>query len=366
MKVLFASGSMQGGGAERVTATLANELVNRGIDITILIVCGESAYKLDNRIDFVRLYGESEITSAFLNKLLRRFTFYFRLISRLNYLKPDVIVPVHGGGWNALFVIFGKILGIKVVAAEHIAHTAKPSGSRLIRWFEKRYVYQWGDALVVISRFDERFYSHYIKNVFRIPNPIEFEPIKKVEKRQNLILAAGRLNAWYHKGFDNLLIVFSKVAGQFPDWRLQIAGTGEVGEIHLRSLAKELEIEKKVDFLGFRDDINNVMQSSSIFVLSSRFEGFGMVLLEAMSQGCACISFDCEAGPSDIIENNVDGLLIENQNNEVMANALSSLMHDEQTRLRLSTGACAKAASYSPSLVVAKWIVLFKSLGMAV
>lgn len=360
MKVLFASGSMQGGGAERVVSLLANDFVERGWDVSILVVRSGSVYPLDNRVRLVRVFQEPEITAAIGNKILRRFNYLPRLIARVREEKPDVIVPVHGDGWNGLFILVGKLLGVKVIAAEHTSHTA--GRLSIPRWIERYMVYRLADQVTVLTQFDFYYYRRFIRKLTWLPNPLGFRPLMAFTARAPVLLAAGRLNSWSSKGFDNLLRVFATVSSNRPEWRLQIAGSGDEGKSYLAQLANDLGVGAKVEFLGFQNDIDRVMQQASIFVLSSRFEGFGMVLAEAMSQGCACISFDCEAGPAEIITDEVDGLLVPNQDHAALGAALDRLMADEGLRLRLATAGLAKVEQFSLRTIGQKWLDMFRTM----
>ena len=294
MKIVFASGNMKGGGAERAVSILANEMVARGLDVSILVVRGGSAYDLDQRVRLSPLYEEAEFKSSVSNKIGRRLVYFWRVIDLLRAERPDVIIPVHGGGWNGKYVLFAKLLGIPVIAVEQISHKVK--SHEVVRWLERRVVYRLADAITVLTGADLAYYGAYLPRVRVLPNPVVFAICNERLSRNKTILAAGRLNSWHHKGFDNLLTVFARVAPKHADWRLEIAGAGDDGLRHLTQLAAELGIADRVGFLGFRKDIDRFMRESSIFVLSSRYEGFGNVLAEAMSQGCACVSFDCEFG----------------------------------------------------------------------
>jgi len=358
VKILFASGTMGGGGAERVVSILANEFVARGLEVSILVVWGNSVYELDPRIRLLKLYEEAEFKSSVSNKIARRLVYYPRLVGRLRAERPDIIIPVHGGGWNGKLVLLAKLLGIRVIAAEHINHRVK--SGEVLRQLERRMAYRLADALTVLTRSDFAHYNAYLPRVHLLPNPVGFPIISHRPTRSRTVLAAGRLNSWHHKGFDNLLQVFAMVAPMHTEWRLQIAGTGDDGLRYLTQLAQELGIANRVDFLGFRKDIDRLMRESSIFVVSSRYEGFSMVLVEAMSQGCACVSFDCESGPSDIIHHEVDGLLIRDQDNLAMSAALDQLMSDKALRERLSTAALQKARKFAADAIVDRWLDLLK------
>lgn len=362
MKILFASGSMQGAGAERVVSLLANQFVAQGIEVSVLVVRGESVYELDEKVKLIQIYQDTDITSNLMNKVLRRFNYLPRLIACVRKEKPDLLIPVHGGGWNGLFVLIAKLLGIKVVAAEHTNYTVRRYG--VLRWIERHLIYKLADVVTVLTQFDFEYYKKFLKNLIILTNPISFQPVLSITERGLVILAAGRLDSWAPKGFDNLLKVFSVVARTHPDWILQIAGAGGEGKDYLTKLATQLHIVDKVIFLGFQKEIDRVMRSASIFVLSSRFEGFGMVLAEAMSQGCACISFDCPAGPAEIITDGVDGVLVENQNNDAMARELERLMADGALRQRLAGAGLTKVDQFSIEVISAKWFSLFRELGL--
>jgi hypothetical protein len=125
MKILFASGNMQGGGAQRFVSILANELVARDFNVSILVVRGDSDYELDPRVRLLPLYEEAAFKLSVSNKIARRLAYFPRLIGCLRAERPDAIIPVHGGGWNGKFVLFAKLLAIRVIVSEQISHTAR-------------------------------------------------------------------------------------------------------------------------------------------------------------------------------------------------------------------------------------------------
>lgn len=360
MKVLFASGTMGGGGAERVVSILANEFVTRGLEVSILVVRGPSVYPLDSRVRLLPLYHEEEFTGTIVNKILRRFIYLYRLLTTLRAESPDVVIPVHGGGWNGLFVLLGKALGKKVIASEHTSYSVL-AGQPLC-WFERHFFYRLADTLTVLTETDYNYYSGFLNNVEVLPNPLGFPIYDLMSVRENTVLAAGELDRWYGKGLDILLSAFAIIAPKYPSWCLQIAGTGSGGRAYLENLAETLGVTSQVNFLGFKNDIDLTMRTSAVFALCSRYEGFGMVLLEAMSQGCACVSLDCSAGPVEMIDHQIDGLLVPAQDVTKLAETLEHLILDETLRDRLSTAARLKAAQFAASRITEKWFQLFRSL----
>src|SRR5690606_21613345 len=138
--------------------------------------------------------------------------------------------------------------------------------------------------------------------VYVMPNPCTYNAyVEDVRKREKVILTVGALDRYHHKGFDNLIPLIAPVLKKHKDWKLKLVGGGSKGVELLKSLTKLHTIESQVIFEGFSNDVSQIMRTSEIYVMPSRFEGLPMVLLEAMSQGMACIAFDCVSGPSDII-----------------------------------------------------------------
>lgn len=363
IRILFASGTMSGGGAERVVSSLANHFAALGYQVDILVVRGVSIYPLDPRVRLTPVFSEAEIQASLWNKVWRRLAYFPRLLGLLKRYRPDVVIPVHGGGWNGQFVFMCWLLGIKVIAAEHISWTV--GRKRFGRWIERHVVYRIADALAVLTDADKAYYQQFLPRVVKIPNPVSFAPpdIDRPGSRTCTILAAGRLDSWHHKGFDSLIAVFAQVAAQRPHWRLQIAGAGSTGMAYLQSLAVQHGVADKVDFLGFRQDLAALFGESGIFVLSSRYEGFGMVLLEAMSQGCPCVSYDCPSGPADMIDDGHNGLLVRDQDEAGLAAAIVRLIDDVDLRAALGGAAIEKAGLYRVEAIGERWLELMRAIG---
>ena len=254
---------------------------------------------------------------------------------------------------NRNIIFISKLLNLPVIVSEHTNHKADMN---LLSWIERRWIYKLANAVTVITHYDYDYYSKFLKNIHIVPNPVSFEPVEYIKRREKIILASGGLNRWKIKGFDTLLKVYANVVKIYPDWKLQIAGSGDDGFTYLKELAKELGIEDNVEFLGFCSDLDTVMQKVSIFVLSSRYEGFSMVLAEAMSQGCACVSFDCVSGPGEIIKNGVDGILVEDQNVQKMQEAICRLIEDDVLRRNLAMNAIKDVQRFSIQKISNKWV----------
>ena len=223
-------------------------------------------------------------------------------------------------------------------------------------------MYRFPDAITILTKFDLSFFKNKNKNVVVMPNPCSFSPIGNINStREKVILAVGNLNRYHHKGFDNLMNIVSETLKQNIDWKLKIVGDGDIGKSLLMNEAKRLGIENQIILTGFRADVKDIMASSEIFILSSRHEGLPMVLIEAVSQGMACISYDCISGPSDIIENNVNGILVSDQNIEEMTAKLNELVIDKNLRESLRIRTIGSLDKFSMENVGEKWTKLFHS-----
>jgi glycosyltransferase involved in cell wall biosynthesis len=167
-----------------------------------------------------------------------------------------------------------------------------------------------------------------------------------------VVVAAGRLST--QKGFDLLLAAWEPVAAARPGWQLRIYGRG-----HLRD-SLEATIAARgpgaaVSLMGVTHDIGSALAGGSVFVLSSRHEGFGMVLIEAMSKGLAVVSFDCPHGPADIIDDGRDGLLVPAGDVEALSAALLRVIDDEALRRRLGAAGVESAQRYDRTEITARW-----------
>ena len=195
-------------------------------------------------------------------------------------------------------------------------------------------------------------------HVYVIPNPVRKIDSKYAPLVNKKIISVGRLD--YQKGFDNLIQGFAVLHSKYPDWELNIYGDGSLRE-NLQKQIDRLELSNTVHLCGRTNNIDSKLDESSLFVLSSRFEGFPMVLVEAMSHGLPCVSYDCPNGPSDIIQNGHNGLLVENQNLSALIHAIETLINDPVERKRLGHNAPESISSFSEETIVQKWHELFVS-----
>lgn len=297
-KILFVISSLRAGGAERVLVTLCNYLCNK-FDITILTFDDElSFYPLDGRIFVDRLnFGVDDF--GFFGNLKKR---YLKIKALRKIFKTDNYNAVISFIDNSnILCSLAKIgLNTKLIISEHSNHLLLKSKFWQIL---RRLSYPFANALVVLSKFDYDFYT-FVKNKKIIYNPLSID-IKKDQNKENIILGIGRLEEV--KNFELFINSIALIKDKINNYEIIIAGEGSQKE-KLINLAKELGVNIK--FIGSVKDVCSLYDRAKIVVISSNAEGFPNVLIEAMARGCLVISTNCLTGPSEMIENNKNGILV--------------------------------------------------------
>lgn len=212
------------------------------------------------------------------------------------------------------------------------------------------------DKLVVLTTQDKAQWERTHKNIFQIPNPNPIESPKISEGQNKTVITVGRLDA--QKGFDLLIDAWAVVAKRHQDWNLNIFGKGEWKEMLLEKINSK-NLNTSVHLKGISSEIEHEYASSSIFVMSSRYEGFGMVLLEAMACGLPAVAFNCQWGPSDLIQNQVNGFLVPLFDINEMAEKIIYLIEHPDERKKMSVNAIEVSKKYNITEIMKKWNSLF-------
>jgi GalNAc-alpha-(1->4)-GalNAc-alpha-(1->3)-diNAcBac-PP-undecaprenol alpha-1,4-N-acetyl-D-galactosaminyltransferase len=335
--------------------------VQLNYDVSIISkACLHPFYPLDDKVKLI--YPTKNINyKNTITTLLGRLKVYRFIYKTLKKEKPDVVIPF-STTTNGVIIVICKLLKINVIASEHTNY--KVGVNSLPIKIIKRWIYPMVNALTVLTERDkEQYYSKFMDNVVVMHNPLPFTPLDNLDtlhNRDKIVLAVGSVERWHIKGFDNLLKIFSQVVSKHPEWKLKIAGGGN--SEYLVELINSLNLSENVELLGAVSNIRKLMQTASIFILTSRWEGLPMVLIEAMSQGMGCVAFDCFTGPRDILTNGEDGFLIEDQNNEKFVAQLIRLIEDEDLRYEVGASAIETSKKYLPHKIAAKWELLFKQV----
>lgn len=279
--------------------------------------------------------------------------------------KPDIVVSLYPSESSFIPDIKDgskKVLELHFNKFFRIQYGRKGIIGLIDRWRtrqDERIVRRF-DKFVVLTNEDKGYWGG-LPNIEVIPNAAIHVSKNYSEVKNKRVIAVGRLD--YQKGFDRLIQAWKLVqhTGRFSDWKLDIFGQGEWREM-LQQMIDKQGLQNTVKINPPTNAILNEYVHSSLLVMSSNYEGFGMVLVEAMSCGVPVISFDCKCGPKDIIQPGINGLLVPNGDIQALADAMMKVMEDEAYRKMLSLNARKVVDTYSEQAVMSQWILLFTSI----
>jgi glycosyltransferase involved in cell wall biosynthesis len=362
IRITLVVSTLTAGGAERVMSIMANYWAAHGRGVTLITVGSETTdfYALHPRVRRVAL-GLVTVSSRRRVALRRRpwlalrnnLRWIRRLRQEIRTFRPDVVISfIHRMNMLTLLAVLG--LKVPVIVSERSdvrKHRIGPFWSAV-----RRLLYPKARAVVVQSDAMRRWAETVVRKdkVYVIPNPVTLPAGSggTVSPSGFKVVAIGRLG--YEKGFDLLLRAFEKCVAEHPDWSLVILGEGpERGR--LTELATRLDIEDRVRMPGLVREPAAVLRDASMFVLSSRYEGFPNALLEAMACGVPAVSFDCPSGPIEIVRDGVDGVLVPPEDVDALSAAMKRLMSDESERRRLALRAPEVLQRFGAEKVMEAW-----------
>ncbi len=359
MKLLYITNGITGaGGLERVLSIKASELAdNYRYEVHLL-----SLNEIDKRPFFSfsdRLILHSIEVSG---NSLSYFSSYKRGIQQLvNKIEPHIILVCDDGLKGFLLPTLIKTPA-KWIYERHVSKLIESSFAQSfpksmitrIKWLLMEKLGQNFSKFVVLTEGNKNEWQSLL-NLEVIPNPLSFYPLQSSFLDQKTLICVGKIS--YQKGQDLLVKAWEMIRKKHPEWRLELYGNANESFLDTHSL-EQLNI---FHFPAVKDILDKYLESS-IYVMSSRFEGFGMVLIEAMACGVPCVSFNCNYGPSDIIKNNEDGFLAENGNIFDLANQIITLMDDVDLRKAMGEKARENVKRFDPQIIAGQWDILFKKL----
>lgn len=218
------------------------------------------------------------------------------------------------------------------------------------------------DKMIVLSRSDLKYWKRYLKNVICIYNPITITPEPVINYSVKRAIAVGRIE--YQKGFDYLVKAWGQVHKKYPNWQLNIYGGGKEENIQqLQTLINKYGLHGVVILKGTTNDIAKAYSEHSIMVLSSRYEGFGLVLVEGSACGLPLVSFDCKQGPSEIINHGINGYLVSPVGNiQGLANSICHMISNEELRKIMGKNAMDMSQRFSLKLITKEWLYFFEGM----
>lgn len=342
------------GGAGRVCSIFVNGLVERNYNVT---VCASTKYHpinyhLSEKVQIMEWYDPEPVKHNLFGKIAnmwRRRKYYRRALKETN---PDLIIAFTH---YIYFLVKQWSCGCKapIIVSDH---TSMGRDLGIFFNYVRRKYYKNADFVSVLTDKDAKLLGDTMPNKGVIYNPVTYDSLAiKTERRKNII-CVGRKDFWSVKGFDRMIEIWAKLASRYPEWTLEIIGPGtEDSDETLKLFAERLDVANRVSLIGELSDMQTIYQRSSIFALPSRVEGFPMVLLEAMSQGCACVSFSMQGAIEEMVNDGVDGSIVDDGDIEAFARKLEELMTDEDKRECYSANASENVQRFSKETFIDRW-----------
>lgn len=365
------------GGCERIVTEKANFLADKlGYDISI-IVCSQhseqqNAFSLSNSVKQINLglplYSQYQYKYPMRLWIKKVTTSNLRksITDCVHAINPDILI---GMGHFKANIICNIDCRAKKIIECHEARFFTQSGlanhqnmlSKLFTKLNRLYYFHTiekkADVVVTLTEGDKCLWNK-AKHVEVIPNFSDLEVSKTSLCNSKRIIAVGRLS--WEKGYDRLIEIWELVIKEAHDWYLDIYGEGDL-EDSLIEVIRKRKI-KNIRILPTTNSISQEYSKSSICVMTSYFEGFALVLLEALKHGVPCIAFDCPFGPASIIQNGRCGFTIKNGDTRQFVEKLSLLIHNEEMRKEFSLYSIKRASDFSIDSIMKKWVIVFESL----
>lgn len=357
-RIAILKGTMETfGGGERVAANLCNDLCNDFEVSLITYNSSKSAYYLKDNVKVVRLSSSEKCTK--INAHLS----VFRLRKYIVECMIDVILIIGRSSFPLIPILAAMGTKTKIVFCDQSTLECfkfVPAGmmTTIYRYITQCAINLFSERIVTLTiKERENYLSKYLLNINKlvtIYNYIDISKFKKAPIKSKKIISVARLD--YSKGFEYLIKVAAGVLSKHPDWRWDVYGEGDKAYTQkLEKIKSEYGLDGKLFFMGNSDDIYNKYPLYSIFVFTSRYEGFGLTLLEAMASGLPSVSFNIYSGPSEIICDGLNGYLVDPYDVISMENKICTLINDAKIRESFSKNTQKEMCKFDRKMIVEKW-----------
>ncbi|MFR2820790.1 glycosyltransferase family 4 protein [Clostridium sp.] len=366
MRIIILSSNMTDtGGIQRLTATLANSFIKKSdIDVHIIntgLKKGKERFYIDDRIE--NIYMNIEPQNLFGLNIIQKLvdnmkTFYKikRFFKDYSFSNDKNIVIALGHSQSCLLpYVIPKEDNINIIGSQH-----NPISYNLIYSIIRQISLKKLDKYILLNEtMQEDFLKHYnFGNTCIIENPNRING-KKSDLNNKIVIAVGRMTE--QKNFETLINMWSDIKEKNINWTLRIIGDGPLREELLNQI-KKLNLEDVIELKSFNSNIENEYYKADILAMTSIYEGFGLVLVEAQSCGIPTIAFDCPTGPRNIINDGIDGYLIENGDAKQFIKKLDDLMNNNEMRWKMGDNAFENSKRFDVETITEKWIKLFNEI----
>jgi len=366
MKILYLTDQTHThGGIEKVLSQKANYFADLAGDEVIIATYNQrklpSCYRFSEKITFIHLEINYRAGKSFwhFENLLKIIHHRAKLNGIIKEIRPDVVVS-SSFGVDRFFIPFLERNIPKIKEYHFTKHFLSQQKSVKKFFLDKinNFIDQSYHQVVILNEDERKFY--HTNNITIIPNPAELDAPQAPLTKKNII-AAGRII--YQKNFEHLIEVGFKISREFPDWQIHIYGDDYLGRKDiLQNKIDQLSLRNTVIFKGTSADLKKTFLDYSIYALTSNYETFPMVLLEALSVGLPVVAYDCPTGPSRILKNNEDSYLIPYKNINIFVDKISILMADEKLRKEMGNKAVRNVQRFAIEKVMGQWKNLFNEL----
>lgn len=376
MKIVYCLNAIcYGGGTERVTIAKANALAEiEGNEVWILVTdnkyapalpISEKVHLVDLGIEYYVNQSKNPIIDL-LKESVKRHRHKLLLQKTLEDIGPDIVISVNQGEKYILPrlrlssnpVVIRELHYYKYYRRDFADSLVKRLLARLADWYDFGWKIWKYDAIVTLTETDRQLYWNGDERVRVMPNPLIEKPARRSDCNNKIVMAVGRLKA--QKNFRALLRVWQKVEARHADWKLQIWGEGSERE-QLEEDIRLLQL-KNATLQGFSPDLIEHYADASLLAVSSMYEGFPLMIIEAMSAGLPVVSCDCPCGPRDIICDGADGFLVGQDDVDALAEKICFLIENEDVRKKMGGRAKVKSENYKIGDIALRWMRLFEEL----